>query len=56
MASRQRGGRERCGGGMAYAARAFVVSLNNIYNAGQVLAIDFAWNSPRESIWKCDRI
>lgn len=48
--------RERGGEGMAYAARAFVVSFNNIYNAGQVLAIDFAWNSPRESIWKFDRI
>lgn len=42
--------------GRAYAARAFVVSLSNIYNAWQVLAIDFARNSPRESIWKCDRI
>lgn len=27
--------RERGGEGMAYAARAFVVSLNNIYNAGR---------------------
>lgn len=33
-----------------------LLSVHRIYNEGQVLAIDFASNSPRESIWKCGRI
>lgn len=33
-----------------------LLSVHRIYNEGQVLAIDFASNSPRESIWKCERI
>lgn len=33
-----------------------LLSVYHIYNEGQVLAIDFASNSQRESIWKCVRI